>query len=93
LFYIFRNNSAYFEPLRRPSAASGSFVQVQEIQQDIGQLLQDVSNVKLDIPGVNAFANSEGLVESNFLKKGANGKLEVTAIGQIALDRFGKKEQ
>jgi len=49
--------------------------------------------VKLDILGVNAFANSEGLVESNFFKKGANGKLEVTAIGQIALDRFGKKEQ
>lgn len=84
--YIYRQNS-YYESLRRPS-----YVQVQEIAHDIGQVVQDVAKVQIDIPALNALALSQGLTESSFIIKGQSGKMELTDYGVFAVERFKKKE-
>lgn len=86
IFFVFyRQNSCYDS--RRPS-----YVQVQEIQHDVGQLVQDMTKVPLDIAAINAFAHSQSLTEINFIIKGSSGKMELTEIGVIAVKKFKKKE-
>ena len=86
---IFRQPSFYDSLSRRGTNAS--YIQVQEIQLDIAQLVQDIAKVPLDIQELNAFANAQLLGETHLIIKHAGGPSELTELGKMMVEKYKKK--